>query len=97
MNAGAYGFAEFDLSYGNCFEEEFDYAWERLTMYQTYNRYAVCKNALLALQGQGGEHVQEVEVQMAEYRSELLALLEKSTEQKNELFVDYYEKLLYNQ
>ncbi len=97
LNSGGYGFAEFDLSYDNCFEEEFDYAWERLVMYQVYNRYAICKNALIALEGEENAHVQAVELQMAEYKATLKELLEKSTEQKNELFVDYYEKMLYNQ
>ncbi|MBQ9142980.1 MAG: hypothetical protein IJX63_14500 [Lachnospiraceae bacterium] len=97
LNAGEYGFAEFDLSYGKCYEKEFDYAWERLTVYQVYNRYAICKNALMALENEDSGHVQEVEAQMAEYKAVLKELLEKSTEQKNELFVDYYEKLLYNQ
>lgn len=99
LNDGNYQSLYFHLFYEECYEEEFEYAWERLHMYHLYNRYAIRTDAIKEADDAGREaaYIKELESQADTYKEELLVFLEKSTEPKNKLYVDYYKNLLYNQ
>lgn len=71
-----------DMLYDKSFEEEFDYAWERGTMYQLYDRYLLFSRAA------------ETDCAYAEeaqsYRERLLQVCADSECPENALYVEYY-------
>ena len=71
-----------DMLYDKSFEEEFDYAWERGTMYQLYNRY------LLFSQAAEKDCAYAEEAQS--YRERLLQVCAESECPENALYVEYY-------
>ncbi len=71
-----------DMLYDKSFEEEFDYAWERGTMYQLYNRYLLFSQAA----DTDGAYAEEAQ----SYRERLLQVCADSECPENALYVEYY-------
>lgn len=71
-----------DMLYDKSFEEEFDFAWERGTMYQLYGRY------MIFAQAAGVDPVYAGEAQR--YRERLLQVCADSECPENALYVEYY-------
>lgn len=75
-----------EMYYDKSYEEEFDYAWERGTMYQLYNRYQLFSRAA----GTDPMYAREAE----DYRQRLLQICESSDCSENALYVEFYRREL---
>lgn len=71
-----------EMYYDKSYEEEFEYAWERGTMYQLYNRY------LLFEQASGADAMYAREAESC--RQRLLQVCADSYCPENALYVEYY-------
>lgn len=90
---GDFDHAQMVLELYDCYEPEFDYAWEQVDMYELYNRY------LIFTQAAANEADQEMkgrfEVKAQEMKETLIALCQNSTEEKNALYAEYYGTLVW--
>lgn len=90
---GDFEHAKTVLELYDCYEEEFDYAWEQLDMYELYNRYLIFSKAVEAeTDGQMKERLEQKAQQM---KSDLIELCKSSTFEKNKLYAEYYGELVW--
>jgi len=76
------------MYYDNSYEEEFDYLWEQVDMYDTYNQYQIFIKAAGAAKE---PQKQEYYLTMAEEcKQTLLAICRESTFEENVLYAEYY-------
>ena len=96
LNTGDYYFAEKELLDELCYEPEFEFAWERLLMYEEYKRYEIFRTALEVLMAENGdaERIQTVQEELENCEQELLNLCQNSTEEENEAYVQFFEMKL---
>lgn len=86
LSGGRFDSAMSEMFYDKSYEEEFDYAWERGTMYQLYNRYQLFSRAAWA----DAAYAREAE----SYRQRLLQVCQDSTCPENALYVEFYRQEL---
>lgn len=96
LNQGDYYFAEKELIDGLCYEPEFEFAWERLLMYEAYKKYEIMKTALEAIEEAGGdnERMRIMQEEMDSCEQELLNLCQNSKEDANKAYVQFFEMKL---
>ena len=82
---GSYTDMAFWMNLDMDYEPEFDYMWERLQMYASYNRYVVFK-AAEEREAVAGEFAGKAEY----YKNEFIRLCENPTCSENEEFGEYY-------
>lgn len=96
FNTGDYYFAREVLVDESCYEAEFEYAWERLLMYEAYNRYEIRRTALEAIT-EANEDVERMQIMQEEVencKQELLDLCQNSKEDANKAYVQFFEMKL---
>lgn len=93
LEGNSYFSASRTLLEESCYEPEFDYAWERLLMQDSYNHYLIRKVALEELTASGGDEarIEQVKKEMELYKQELLELCANSKDAKNVPYVQNYE------
>lgn len=96
LNQGDYYFAREELVDGSCYEPEFEYAWERLLMYEAYKKYEIRRLALEAIKeaNEDAERMQNMQEEVEIYKRELLDLCQNSKEDANKAYVQFFEMKL---
>lgn len=90
---GDFDYVKSILELYDCYEEEFDYAWEQVDMYELYNRYLIYTKAAKAeTDSLMRERFAEKAQQM---KSDLIKLCKESTFEKNKLYAEYYGELVW--
>lgn len=90
---GDFDHAQTVLELYDCYEEEFDYAWEQVDMYELYNRYLIyVKAAEIETDEEMKVRFEEKALEMKET---LIELCENSTLDKNVLYAEYYGTLIW--
>lgn len=96
LNTGDYYFAREELVDELCYEPEFEYAWERLLMYEAYKKYEIRRLALEAIKeaNEDAERMQNMQEEVEIYKQELLNLCRNSKEDANKAYVQFFEMKL---
>ncbi len=76
------------LNYNESYEEEFDYLWEQVDMYDTYNQYQIYRKAAECATGE--EDRMFYEKQAEKYKAVLQKICRESVFEENVLYAEYY-------
>lgn len=90
---GDFDHAQTVLELYDCYEPEFDYAWEQVDMYQLYNRYLIYVKA--AEEETDADMKLRFEEKAKEMKDTLIELCQNSTLEKNKLYAEYYGTLIW--
>ena len=90
---GEFEHAETVLSLYDCYEPEFDYAWEQVDMYELYNRYLIYVKA--AENETDADMKERFEEKALEMKETLIEVCKNSTYDKNILYAEYYGTLIW--
>ncbi len=81
------------MDYDESYEEEFDYLWEQVDMYDTYNRYQIYRKA--AENAVDEERRQFYEMQAEKCKETLQEICRESRFEENVLYAEYYGTVIW--